>query len=324
MERKKRLNILSCFLLFAGIALSSCSKNDLENGDTSTGVRMLSADVSQCFNESPDELTRGLPTKHDTVFQKLDTGLEIEAFIEEDKIEKSRANTIEAVAPGTKVLAFVINASTDIIYRIQQLEVSEEHKLTCEIPTDVRTYVVFYSYNDTRRIPFPKWSEGGSASEVRTGAEDYNVDLLWAKTGPITKKATTLGSIKFSHLYSRVRIRLSCDFNISGFTSTLSEFGGREGLIDALHGTVQEIIGGNDFWVNHTLNSETLASPQPIVQSSYSPFIPCVYATQKGTLDFTINDTDINRSIPNIDARLQGGHSYTICVNISSSKNVKG
>lgn len=315
MERKRIFNILSCFLLFTGFILSSCSNNDLENENIPTGTRMITFDVSQSFNESPDESIRGLSVKHDTVFQKLDTGLEIEAFIEEDKIEKSRASTIEAVAPGTKVLAFVVDAATHELYRIQELEVSNDNKLSCEVPNLKTLYIRLYSYNSTE-MPTTVAKEGDNVFYPNTfmNEEEYTKDVMFYYSPIIYENTTTLGSIKFRHGFSRLRICLHCDTGILGFTSVLNNLGIPYADVDPIYGNV--LKSAREGQTSLQLNSEQFTSPQTIVYSSYATFIP--QNDTLGELQLNINNSGIIGTIK-IKCGFRQQYSYTVHENVKKA-----
>mgnify|MGYP000008932127 FL=1 len=319
MRRRNLFNISFRFLLFIGIFLSSCSKNDLEKENIASATRMLTFDVSQSFNENPDESARGLSVKPDTVHQQFDMGLEVEAFVEEDKTDKSRSN-IETIAAGTKVLAFVIDAVYSKIYRIQELEITSDNKLICEVP-DFETYIVFYSYNSTELMPSTTLKEGDniSAASGKRNMEQYTTDVMWAKTELITTNTINLGTIKFAHLFSRARICLHCDIGISGFTSVLSNSGWLMAAVDMINGNAGAVEGNRS---SLHLDSNEFTSPQTIIYSSYKTLIPS--SRLWGQLNLIINNTGITRTIGNINCNFKAGYSYTIHVNIKNNKIVAG
>ncbi|WP_455667530.1 fimbrillin family protein [Phocaeicola sp.] len=317
MKKQNLFNRLAGNLLLAGIFLSACSNNDLEKENTSTGTRMLTFNVSQSFNDSSDEPGRGLSITPDTINQKFDMGLSMEVIVEEDKKGQAR-NTTEAVAVGTKVLAFVIDAQANEIYRIHQLEVTSNNKLICEVPNR-ETWVVFYSYNSTTEMPTTNLQEGDKTTSVSIQNEASTKDLIWAKTELITSASTNLGSIKFSHLFSRVRICMNCDIGISGFQTNFSNCKYQQAAIDVINGTASP-FGARS---NIQLNSDYFNSPQTTIYSSYDLVTPTTGIT--GQLNITnISNTAISRMIIISNAVFQAGHSYTINVKIKNDKIVNG
>ena len=317
MKKQNLFNRLAGTLLLAGIFLSACSNNDLEKENTSTGTRMLTFNVSQSFNDSSDEPGRGLSITPDTINQKFDMGLSMEVIVEEDKKDQAR-NTTEAVAVGTKVLAFVIDAQANEIYRIHQLEVTSNNKLICEVPNR-EVWVIFYSYNSTTEMPITNLQEGDKTTSVSIQNEVSTKDLIWAKTELITTASTNLGSIKFSHLFSRVRICMNCDIGISGFQTNFSNCKYQQAAINVINGTASP-FGARS---NIQLNSDYFDSPQTTIYSSYDLVTPTTDIT--GQLNITnISNSAISRTIIIRNAVFQAGHSYTINVKIKNEKIVNG
>ena len=319
MKKKYLFNVLFVALLVVIIVLPSCDKNELENENIVSGTRIITFDVSHAFNEDTDESARALPIKPDTIYQKFDSGLEIQTYIEKDKVSQSRDVTLDPVSDETKVLAFVIDVQHSSVYRIQELEVTKG-KLTCEIPTNLNVYIVFYSYNSRTKMPTTLIKEGDDINvPYARQYEEYTVDLMRAETGTITPSTTSLGNITFTHLFSKARIYLHCDTPVTEFSATFKNCGYQRSSVNVLNGNPQSILGAK---CTISLKSNVYGMPQKTIFSSYGTLVPGggIY----GDLDLVINNSGITRTVPSIKCDFKAGYSYTIHVNIKNKKIVTG
>lgn len=277
MKRQYFKNLSFSLLLFAYAFLSSCTNDETEIEKIIYEGRTMTFDVSQSFNESPDEQTRGFSEKSDTVYQELINDLKIATVVEQDKATNSRVLT-ETVAEGTKVLAFIIEKSSNRIYKIEELEVSNDHRLSCEVP-NVNVEIVFYSYNSTI-VPTTILSEGDYiSSETAINTEyvksTYNAhtpngpDLIFAKTGTITPNDYDLGTITFKHLFSRYKVRFHYDQGVKSFQINASSISASGAEISINTGEYLDKGGSSTSAVY--AESNTIAES---LDSEYRIFIP--------------------------------------------------
>jgi hypothetical protein len=311
MRRKEFFNIVYGSLLFIGAFLTSCNNDEMEEGNTS-GSRVMTFDVSETFNESSDGESRAFGEKSDTVYQKLNNGMEIEAVIERDKAENSRAP--QEVANGTKVLAIVINLSTNKIYKMYNLSVAN-NKLTCVVPTAFNSKVVFYSYNSTTLMPETTLEIGDDAGIYsKNNTEQKSKDVMWAETGTIYPSSTSLGTVVFKHLFARARVLMTRQSDyLYGFSVY---FAG--GVVDELASV--NIIGGTKTSVYFPMQTTTTLanSDEAMAYAKYSPFrtiIPTgVYPTMINLGN--INGHDLTGQSLKFDIALMPGYSYTIKIKV--------
>ena len=205
MKTKELLPVFFTNLLFLLVLLSSCSDND-QKVNIGNGTRMLTFSVREGFDETSNESSRGLEETPDTTYQRLKDGTILEAVVECDKIADSRA--AEPIAAGTKVLAIVIDAMNNVVYRIHDLTVDDNGQLSCEVP-DTYVRVIFYSYNSLYEMPTTTLEAGDWAFlETKNNTENFMRDVMRFETGTIGPDDTELGVILFKHLFTRVRVRM--------------------------------------------------------------------------------------------------------------------
>lgn len=311
MRRKEFFNIVYGSLLFIGAFLTSCNNDEMEEGNTS-GSRVMTFDVSETFNESSDGESRAFGEKSDTVYQKLNNGMEIEAVIERDKAENSRAP--QEVANGTKVLAIVINLSTNKIYKMYNLSVAN-NKLSCIVPTGFNSKVVFYSYNSTTLMPTTTLEIGDDAGIYsKNNAEQKDNDVMWAETGTIYPSSTSLGTVVFKHLFARTRVIMTRQ---SGLLNTFSiSFAGNVGderaNVNIIQGT--RTTYNFPFETTTTLTNADMSA----AYTKYSIFRTIIpkgaYPTMMNLN--TINGYDLTGQSLKFDIALMSGCSYTIKIKV--------
>ena len=180
MKTKELLPVFFTNLLFLLVLLSSCSDND-QKVNIGNGTRMLTFSVREGFDETSNESSRGLEETPDTTYQRLKDGTILEAVVECDKIADSRA--AEPIAAGTKVLAIVIDAMNNVVYRIHDLTVDDNGQLSCEVP-DTYVRVIFYSYNSLYEMPTTTLEAGDWAFlETKNNTENFMRDVMRFETG---------------------------------------------------------------------------------------------------------------------------------------------
>lgn len=310
MRRKEFFNIVYGSLLFIGAFLTSCNNDEMEEGNTS-GSRVMTFDVSETFNESSDGESRAFGEKSDTVYQKLDNGMEIEAVIERDKAENSRAP--QEVANGTKVLAIVINLSTNKIYKMYNLSVAN-NKLTCMVPTGFNSKVVFYSYNSLV-MPETTLEIGDDAGIYSKDNIDHkDMDVMWAETGTIYPSSTSLGTVVFKHLFARTRVMMTRQSDyLNGFSiSFAGDVGDEYAKVNIIWGT--RATYNFQYPTTTTLTNADMSA----AYTKYSTFRTII---PKGAYPTMMNLNNINgynlkgQSLK-FDIALMSGCSYTIKIKV--------
>lgn len=308
MKRQNLFNILLVSLFAVSTFLVSCS-NDNPDEKITSGTRLMKFNVSQSFDENPSERVMGSMEKPDTIYQKLNDSTQIKAVIEQDKAINSRAEY--PVLAGTRVLAIVADASTDKIYKMHQLTVENDGSLSCEVPNfAVRT--IFYSYNSTSKIPI--------SNQNYAAFEKYYNDVMWFKTQQISSTDTSLGTIKFKHLFSRVRVEMHdrTGSGISSFDTKLKECTYEDVLMDIEKG----IASSYDILIDLPLNATS--TPQTILDSDYKTIIPNEeVSTMKLEVNKINNITLTNQSM-SFTKKFELGYSYTIHLYVESNNQVTG
>lgn len=310
MKRQNIFNLLLGSLLFSCAFLASCNNDDSEEDPITGGSRVLTFDVSETFEESTDEANRALSEKPDTIYQEFENGMMLQTVVEQDKIVHSRAT---AIADGTQVLAIVLNLSANKIHRIQQLTVSNG-LLTCEIPTGFNVKVVFYSYNSKTQIPSTTLAVGDDAdiSVSTKWNKESSKDILWAQTGTIYPSSTSLGSITFKHVCSRVRLQITCGSGVSAFMASLST--GKDSYINLLSGTIEST---SSYTSTSLVNIENVMGTSKT--SPYKIFIPLIREPSSILTLSSFNNDFISPVITTtIPYAFKQGYSYTLHVAVEN------
>ena len=299
MKRQNLFNILLGSLFAVSTFLVSCS-NDNPDENITSGSRILKFKVSQDFNENVAERAVEGMEKSDTIYlKKLNDSTQIKAVIKQDIATSSRA--VYPVPAGTKVLAIVSNASTNEIYKMHELTVGSDGILSCEVP-NFAVRIIFYSYNSTSDIPISDSSYGAM--------ENYSHDIMWFKTQVINSSINDLGTIKFEHLISKVRVKMHDYRTISGissFDTTLKECTYQDALVDIYNGTVYPY----DILIDLPLKIST-GTLQAELESDYKIIIP-----DENALTMTLNvnkiyGTALTGQAMAFTKKFKAGYAYTI------------
>lgn len=316
--KKQNFNpILLGGLLLASAFLSSCSNTDLEKENIDYGTRTITFEVGQGFDESVDEEARSLSEKPDTIYQTFSDGIEIKTVIERDKEINSRI--VYTVNEGTKVLAFIIDAASNKIYSIQELTVASGSKITCEVPNfDVQ--IIFYSNNNTV-TPTTKLAVDDHISVTGKNNTEYYPanDAMWFKTSTIKPTDSTLGTIKFKHLFSRIRAAVHCDDGVLSFKTTLETVACEQGEIDVIKGDMQCIHTGKLL----SIPMEALPTSSAQVQMSpYSLFIPADDKMPSRFILNYLNDEKLSDKYVNVAYEYYPGYSYTLHMYVNIKRKI--
>ncbi len=296
MKRQNLFNILLGSLFAVSTFLVSCS-NDNPDENIPSGTRLMKFKVSQAFDENTSERAVGDMEKPDTIYQKLNDNIQIKAVIEQDKIINSRAEY--SVPVGTRVLAIVVNASTDKIYKIHKLTVENDGSLICEVP-DFAVQIIFYSYNSTIDIPI--------SDENSDAIEDCSHDIMWFKTQLINPTDTDLGTVKFKHMISKVRVEMHdrTGSRISSFNTTLKKCTYDFLYVNIKDGTFDPFDTLEDISLNAT------STPQTILDSDYKIIIPNKSASTMTLNINKINGTSLTGQSMSFTKKFELGCGYTI------------
>lgn len=316
--KKQNFNpILLGGLLLASAFLSSCSNTDLEKENIDYGTRTITFEVGQGFDESVDEEARSLSEKSDTIYQTFSDGTEIKTVIERDKEINSRI--VYTVNEGTKVLAFIIDAASNKIYSIQELTVASGSKITCEVPNfDVQ--IIFYSNNNTV-TPTTKLAVDDHISVTgKNNIEYYPAnDAMWFKTSTIKPTDSTLGTIRFKHLFSRIRAVVHCDDGILSFQTTLENVACGQGEINVMKGDMQCIYTGN--FLSIPMNASFTSSAQAQM-SPYSLFIPADDRIPSRFILNNLNGESFSDKYVNVAYDYYSGYSYTFHMYVNIKRKI--
>lgn len=314
MKRPYITNFLFGFLLLAATSISSCSNEDLEKEDYESGTRTITFDVSQSFEENSDEESRAISEQADTIYQKFADGMEIVTVVEQDKSTDSRAATTEVVKEGTKILAIVIDEN-DKVHRIQQVQVEEYYKLTCEIPDNKSVRVLFYSYNSTSKFPAAPLAVGDKlTTSTKADVSFGDAGAMIAETGTILPGAPHIGNVTFKHLFSRAQFCVHYDKGVSSFsmqaqnmTSIMATVNIKNKVMEACLSSYNGLV----YMGNSALSNETL-------YSNIWNFIP-----RSDAMPFTVsisklNGDNLTNKNTTVTKKFQPGYSYTIHMYIKS------
>ena len=289
----------------------------MEKENIDYGSRTITFEVGQGFDESVDEEARSLSEKPDTIYQTFSDGIEIKTVIERDKEINSR--TVYTVNEGTKVLAFIIDAASNKIYSIQELTVASGSKITCEVPNfDVQ--IVFYSNNNTV-TPTTKLAVDDHISVTGKNNIEYypTNDAMWFKTSTIKPTDSTLGTIKFKHLFSRIRAVVHCDDGILSFQTTLENVACRQGEINVMKGDMQCIYTGN--FLSIPMNASFTSSAQAQM-SPYSLFIPADDRIPSPFILNNLNGESFSDKYVNVAYDYYSGYSYTFHMYVNIKRKI--
>ena len=307
MKTKELLPVFFTNLLFLLVLLSSCSDND-QKVNIGNGTRMLTFSVREGFDETSNESSRGLEETPDTTYQRLKDGTILDAVVEWDKIADSRA--AEPIAAGTKVLAIVIDAMNNVVYRIHELTVDDNGQLSCEVP-DTYVRVIFYSYNSLYEMPTTTLEAGDWAFlETKNNTENFMRDVMRFETGTIGPDDTELGVILFKHLFTRVRVRMYYSTGLFSFNPSLTECSSVYAEVDILSGRMEPIVP--EIYVSMGMSGAVSQGSQMILDSNYSIFIPRNDVTEYDLHIAEINDDLMTNKHMRILKAFRPGYSYTI------------
>lgn len=314
MKRRKLFNVLFSSILFAGTFMVSCNNDDITETPKS-GSRTLSFNISAGFNEESNADSRALSEKPDTVYRGFNDGMRVDAVLERDKVEASRV--AEQLAYNTKVLAVVINNSTNKVYRIQQLTVDINGKLTCEVPDyDVR--IVFYSYNSISKLPETNLAEGDPVTiDSKDVLVEVGDDVLWATTGVIRPTDTNLGQIKFKHLFARLKVILYYPA-LTSFRIYLENASYKDAYVRIIPGTV---TSGFSDEILQFENSSTGSAATTNLSSAYRYFIPLGVESVNKLSVSRINDREMLGLLDtNFTKKFEAGSSYTLTLHVTKNE----
>ncbi|WP_455668593.1 hypothetical protein [Phocaeicola sp.] len=317
MKKRSLFNILFGSLVFAGTILSSCAKDDDLAENVTYETRMVSFNVNHDINEISEE-ARGLSEEPDTIYQQLDNGIQIEAFIKKNSAN-SRVTSSGSVKvdPGTKVLAIVVNVVTLKVHSIQNISVDSDYKLTCSLP-NVKSRVIFYSYYRSDIRPTTNIVVGDSFTAITTSKSNLEypgTDMMWCQTQDIGPDDNTLGKVNFLHLATSINVAMydeTDDSSLRSFKTVLSNCACTAANVFLAGGAIVP----NENLVDVSLDSDY----RPNEGTQYSPItyiLPSRVATPIKLKIASINDTPINKTLT-FTKNLLSGFGYTIYVHVKS------
>lgn len=315
MKRRNYFNILFGSLLLAGTFLASCSNDDSEENSTSGGSRIVKFDLTEGYQNELDEEARAFAEKPDTIYKRFDDGMEAEVVVEQDKSVSAR--TTYPVSAGIKVLAIVINNSTNLIYRIQQLEV-KNGALECEVP-DYNVRIVFYSYNSTTKMPTTTLVPGDPATiATKDQQETYDDDVMWAKTGVIRPSDSNLGGLTFKHLHMRARMTFSYSpTNITSFKVYLQGSSLRQySSVRIISGEMVPLERPTGIIAFEGQTSVATSS----ITSDYYTAVPAGATYQCSLTIGQVNGNQVYEKTMDINKKFESGKSYTIHFSVTKNK----
>lgn len=266
MKKQYFKNLLWGVLLLAGGLMSSCSNEDSKEETATSGSRIITMKIGQSFNEQ----ARGGIAKPDTIYQKLDNGMEMTAIVEQDGVGDSRATTKELVEPGTVVLAIIMDENKKVLSK-PTLTVNANNELTIEVPNE-SVQIILYSYNNTS-VPsiytsFPVGSYIDDDSQIPVSFFSKN-DAMFAHTGIIPPGTSNLGTVVFKHAFSQARVCLYYDDGITQFNALTTSISVGSANINI--NTLELEQGDGLVQIAHIGTSDL---PVPILASPYMNFIP--------------------------------------------------
>ncbi len=307
MKRQNLFNILLVSLFAASTFLVSCSNDNLDENIPS-GTRLMKFNVSQAFDENTSERAVGGMEKPDTIYQKINDSIQIKAVIEQDKAINSRAEY--SVQAGTRVLAIVTDVTKNEIYKMHELTVASDGSLSCEVP-GFAVQIIFYSYNSTSVIPI--------SDDYYNAMENYSRDVMWFKTQVINPTDTSLGTVKFKHLFSRVRVEMHdrTSSGISSFDTTLEKCTYEDVLMDINDGTYESY----DMLANLPIKAST-STPRTVLDSDYKTIIPYEDTMPMKLAVNKIDGTTLTDQSMTFIKMFEPGYSYTIHLYVESSHQV--
>ncbi|MCD7926401.1 MAG: hypothetical protein LUI85_17675 [Bacteroides sp.] len=267
MKKQYFKNLLWGVLLLAGGLMSSCSNEDSKEETATSGSRIITMKIGQSFNEQ----ARGGIAKPDTIYQKLDNGMEMTAIVEQDGVGDSRATTKELVEPGTVVYAIVMDENKKILKK-SYITVDANNELSISAPASEDVQVLLYSNNNTSSPSSYGFPGNGSYLD-----DDYQIlaggfttkDEMFAHTGIIPAGTTNLGTVVFKHALSQVRVSLSYEGGITDFDALTNLISNGSANINVY--TLELERGGGLVGVANIGKSD---SPVQVLESPYWNFIP--------------------------------------------------
>lgn len=267
MKKQYFKNLLWGVLLLAGGLMSSCSNEDSKEETATSGSRIITMKIGQSFNEQ----ARGGIAKPDTIYQKLDNGMEMTAIVEQDGVGDSRATTKELVKPGTVVYAIVMDENKKILKK-SYITVDANNELSISAPASEDVQVLLYSHNSTSYPSSYGFPGNGSYLD-----DDYQVlasalsikDVMFALTGIIPTGTTNLGTVVFKHALSQVRVSLSYEGGITDFDALTNLISNGSANINVY--TLELERGEGHVSVANIGKSD---SPVEVLESPYWDFIP--------------------------------------------------
>lgn len=316
MKKRSLFNILFGSLVFAGTILSSCTKDDDLAENVTYETRMVSFNVNHDINEISEE-ARGLSEEPDTIYQQLDNGIQIEAFIKKNSAN-SRATSTGSVRvnPGTKVLAIVVNTVTWKVHSIQNISVDSDYKLTCSLP-NVKSRVIFYSYYKSDIRPTTNIVAGDSFTAITTSKSNLEypgTDMMWCQTQDIGPDDNTLGKVNFTHFATSINVAMhdeTDDSSLRSFKTVLSNCACTAANVFIAGGAIVP----NENLVDTSIDSKS--SDGEILWSTITYILPSRVATPIKLKIASINGTAINKTL-SFEKNLLSGTGYTIHVRVKS------
>lgn len=320
MEKQHFKNLFFTLLLLASTSLTSCNNDDLKEEDK-FGDRIIAFNVSQNIKGGPDEQSRADIEKSDTIYQKFEDGMILEAVVEQDRIANSRDYLL--LDHDIQMLAIVITES-NTIYSIQELRTYNRDKLFCRVP-NMNVRIIFYSYNSETEIPHTTLKVGDNADiDTKNNTEYYDRDVMYYDTG-IIRPDFGLESerilIHFEHLFSRVRIHMESNAELMSFTATLKDYSYASAKVDIISGKVEPVEDVYASLIMSARDSYPFAIIDPPTEqtSPYSIFIPRDDATTYDLYLNKVNDNQTTRSTT-ITKDFKPGYSYTINVKLRTAQ----
>lgn len=316
MKKRSLFNILFGSLVFAGTILSSCTKDDDLAENVTYETRMVSFDVSHDINESSEE-ARGFSEETDTIYQQLDNGIQIEAFIKKNSVNSRETSGSVRVNPGTKVLAIVVNTVTWKVHSIQNISVDSDYKLTCSLP-NVKSRVIFYSYYRNDIKPTTNIVAGDSFTAITTSKSNLEypgTDMMWCQTQEIGPEDNSLGKVNFIHLATGIHVTMydeTDDSNLRSFKTVLSNCACTAANVYIAGGAIMP----NENLVDTSLDSQPWTSVGTL-SSPFSYIFPTRVTKPIKLKIASINGTAINKTLT-FEKNLLSGYMYTIYVHVKS------
>ena len=266
MKKQYFKNLLWGVLLLTGGLMSSCSNEDSKEETATSGSRIITMKIGQSFNEQ----ARGGIAKPDTIYQKLDNGMEMTAIVEQDGVADSRATTKELVEPGTVVLAIIMDENKKVLKRSTPI-VDANNELSIDVPSE-DVQVLLYSHNSTKypsSYGFPAIGSYLNDDSKILVSFTSKLDAMFAHTGIIPAGTTNLGTVVFKHALSQARVSLSYDGGMTDFNALTNLIS--NGSADINLNTL-ELERGEGLWsLAHIGTSD---SPVTVLESPYLDFIP--------------------------------------------------